>query len=130
MLSNINADKDQLVQISLVGQPQLKEVLRRPELRQLAQRVSSHFFIPPLDAGEVAGYIQHRLKVSGREEPLFTLAACERIAQLSGGIPRSINILCDTALVYGFSDELRLVDVDIIDDVVKDQDEFGVFSMG
>ena len=130
MLSNINADKDQLLQIILVGQPQLKEVLRRPELRQLAQRVSSHFFIPPLDAGEVAGYIQHRLKVSGREEPLFTMAACERIAQLSGGIPRSINILCDTALVYGFSDELRLVDVDIIDDVVKDQDEFGVFSMG
>lgn len=78
----------------------------------------------------MTGYIQHRLKVSGREEPLFTLAACERIAQLSGGIPRSINILCDTALVYGFSDELRLVDVDIIDDVVKDQDEFGVFSMG
>ena len=60
---------------------------------------------------------------------MFTPAACERIAQLSHGIPRSINILCDTALVYGFSDELDLVDVDIIDDVVKDQDDFGVFSM-
>lgn len=129
MLSNINADKDQLLQIILVGQPQLKEVLRRPELRQLAQRVASHFFIPPLDAGEVAGYIQHRLKISGRLEPLFTSAAYVRIAQLSRGIPRSINILCDTALVYGFSEELARIDVSIIDDVVKDQAEFGVFSM-
>ena len=129
MLSNINADKDQLLQIILVGQPQLKEVLRRPELRQLAQRVASHFFIPPLDTSEVAGYIRHRLQISGREEPLFTVAACERVAQLSRGIPRSINILCDTALVYGFSEGLDLVDIDIIEDVVRDQDEFGVFSM-
>jgi general secretion pathway protein A len=129
MLSNINADKDQLLQIILVGQPQLKEVLRRPELRQLAQRVSSHFFIPPLEAGEVAGYIQHRLKISGRMEPLFTSAANLRVAHLSRGVPRSINILCDTALVYGFSEGLARIDVGLIEDVVKDQSEFGVFSM-
>ncbi len=128
MLSNINADKDQLLQIILVGQPQLKEVLRRPELRQLAQRVSSHFFIPPLDTSEITAYILHRLEVSGRKEALFTVAACERVAKLSRGIPRSINILCDTALVYGFSDGIDLIDVDVINDVVKDQDEFGVFS--
>lgn len=129
MLSNINADKDQLLQIILVGQPQLKEVLNRPELRQLAQRVSAHFFIPPLEADDVAGYVQHRLEVSGRLESLFTSAACVRIAQLSRGIPRSINILCDTALVYGYSEGLARIDVGIIDDVVKDQAEFGVFSL-
>lgn len=130
VLSNINADKDQLLQIILVGQPQLKELLGRPELRQLAQRVSSHFFIPPLETNEVAGYILHRLKVSGRIAPLFTTAACARIAQLSAGIPRSINILCDTALVYGFSEGLDLIDVNTVDEVIKDQVEFGVFSMG
>ena len=130
VLSNINADKDQLLQIILVGQPQLRELLRRPELRQLTQRVSAHCFIPPLEANEVAGYILHRLNISGRVAPLFTAAACARIAQLSAGIPRSINILCDTALVYGFSEELALIDVNTIDEVVRDQVEFGVFSVG
>ena len=129
VLSNINADKDQLLQIILVGQPQLKELLRRPELRQLRQRVSSHFFLPPLDEGEVAGYISHRLAIAGCTQLLFTATACARVAQVSGGIPRSINILCDTALVYGFSAELALIDVGVIEEVVRDQAEFGVFSM-
>ena len=129
VLSNINADKDQLLQVILVGQPQLKELIRRPELRQLRQRVSSHFFIPPLETAEVASYITHRLAIAGRVEPLFTAEAFARIAQLAGGIPRSINILCDTALVYGFSEAFTLIDVGIIDEVLKDQAEFGVFSM-
>lgn len=129
MLSNINADKDQLLQMILVGQPQMKEVLRRPELQQFVQRVSAHFFIAPLEAVDVEQYIRHRLKVSGREEPLFTSAACERIAQVSRCIPRTINILCDTALVYGYSGEALEIDVDLVNEVIRDQSDFGVFSM-
>ena len=128
MLSNINADKDQLLQIILVGQPQLKNLLRRPELQQFAQRVSAHFFIPPLDAAEVERYIDHRLKVAGRVRPLFTSSACQRIAEASRGIPRSINILCDTVLVYGFSGESAIIDADLVEEVIRDQAEFGVLS--
>lgn len=129
MLSNINADKDQLLQMILVGQPQLKDILRRPELQQFVQRVSAHFFIPPLEAVEVERYIQHRLTIAGRETPLLTPAACERIADISRGIPRTINILCDTALVYGFSAEMAEIDVDLIEEVIRDQADFGVFSL-
>lgn len=128
MLSNINADKDQLLQIILVGQPQLKDLLRRPDMQQFSQRVAVHFFIPPFRSPEVALYIQHRLKVAGRTEPLFTAKACERIAEASGGIPRSINILCDTALVYGFSAGVEQIDSDLIEEVLQDQSDYGVFS--
>ncbi|MFY9329062.1 MAG: AAA family ATPase [Georgfuchsia sp.] len=129
MLSNINADKDQLLQMILVGQPQLKDLLRRPELQQFAQRVSAHFFIPPLEKSEVESYITHRLRVSGRMEPLFTHAACERIAEVSRGIPRTINILCDTALVYGFSGDAQAIDLDLVEEVISDQSQFGIFSL-
>jgi type II secretory pathway predicted ATPase ExeA len=129
MLSNINADKDQLLQMILVGQPQLMDILRRPELQQFVQRVSTHFFIPPLDAGDVERYIRHRLQVAGRDEALFTSAACGHIAKVSRGIPRTVNILCDTALVYGFSGDAAMIDVDLIDEVIRDQAEFGVFSL-
>lgn len=125
MLSNINVGKDQLLQIMLVGQPQLRDLLQRPELRQVAQRVSAHFFIPPLEPPEVERYIRARLRHAGREAPLFTLKACARIAEASKGIPRSINILCDTALVYGFSAGLEWIDDEVIDEVLQDQLEFG-----
>lgn len=125
MLSNINADKDQLLQILLVGQPQLNELLRRPELVQFAQRVSVQFFVPPLGTVEVERYIRHRLKVAGREKPLFTLKACQRIAEATNGVPRSINILCDTALVYGFSAEREWIDDELIEEVLSDRAEYG-----
>lgn len=129
MLSNINADKYQLLQMILVGQPQLKELLRRPELQQFAQRVSAHFFIPPLEKEEVGPYIKFRLFVSGRTTPLFTPAAIERIADASRGVPRTINILCDTVLVYGFASELQSIDVDQVNEVIRDQSTFGIFSL-
>jgi len=128
MLSNINADKDQLLQIILVGQPQLRDLLRKPELEQFYQRVSVDFFIPPLQVFEVDKYIQHRLHVAGRDEALFTPGASRLIAETSKGIPRSINILCDTALVYGFSTGAKKLDINIVREVVKDRAEYGVFS--
>lgn len=128
MLSNINADKDQLLQIVLVGQPQLRELLRRPDLQQFFQRVAVDFFIPPLDAHEVRVYISHRLKVAGRELPLFSSQAMTMIAEASKGFPRTINILCDMALVYGFSAGAEVIGVEIVREMLRDRAEYGVFS--
>jgi type II secretory pathway predicted ATPase ExeA len=128
MLSNINADKDQLLQVVLVGQPQLRQLLRRPELQQFAQRVATDFFIPPLNSVEVDDYITHRLKVAGRERQLFTPLATAKIAKAAQGIPRSINILCDTTLVYGFAAEARLIDVHLVDEVLSDRNQYGVLG--
>jgi len=128
MLSNINADKDQLLQIILVGQPQLRDNLRRPDLQQFMQRVSVDFYLPPMAPSEVKKYIHHRLRVAGRETPLFTDEACARIADYTGGIPRAINTLCDTVLVYGLSSDVGQIDVDLVDEVLQDKNDYGVFS--
>lgn len=128
MLSNINADNDQLVQVLLVGQPQLRDTLASPELRQFAQRVAVHFHIPALDAAEVEHYIGHRLAVAGRTAPVFTPEACLRIAEASRGMPRSINVLCDTALVYGYSGESESIALALVEDVIRDRASYGVFA--
>ncbi len=128
MLSNINADKDQLLQIILVGQPQLRDLLRRPELEQFYQRVSVDFYIPPLQAFEVEKYIQHRLHVVGRDQPLFTSGAARLIAEYSKGIPRAINILCDTSLVYGYSTNSKKIDINLVREVIQDRTDYGVLG--
>ena len=128
MLSNINADKNQLLQIMLVGQPQLKDLLLKPELLQFSQRVEVDFHIRPFESADVQGYIQHRLKVAGRETPLFTAEACARIAEASQGTPRRINILCNTALVYGFAAESTLIDLALVEEMLNDKAEFGALS--
>ena len=125
MLSNINADKNQLLQIMLVGQPQLKDMLMRPELLQFAQRIEVDFHIKPFAASDVESYIRHRLAIAGREAPLFTPEACARIAEASQGIPRRINILCNTTLVYGFSAEAESIDLELVEEVLSDKAEFG-----
>ena len=128
MLSNINADKHQLLQIMLVGQPQLKEMLSRPEMLQFSQRVEADFHIKPFAASDVQNYIKHRLEIAGRKKPLFTPEACVRIAEASKGIPRRINILCNTALVYGFSAEAELINLKLVEEVLSDKAEFGALS--
>ena len=128
MLSNINADKDQLLQMVLVGQPQLRELLKRPELTQFAQRVAVDYYIPPLGTVEVADYIEHRLRVAGRDRSLFSPLAMSKIAKAAQGVPRNINTLCDMALVYGYAYEARVIDVHIIDEVLQDRSQFGVLG--
>jgi general secretion pathway protein A len=128
MLSNINADKDQLLQIILAGQPQLKEKLREPQLLQLAQRVSSDFHLKPLLTNDVIRYITFRLQAVGCSYELFTEDACRMIARASRGIPRAINILCDTALVYGFAAEANQIGPELVSLVIKNKQEFGVLS--
>ena len=128
MLSNINADKDQLLQIVLVGQPQLMTLMQQPELQQFAQRVSVDFHLPALNRSEVGLYILHRLKVGGRTKPIFTHDAIMRIGEVSGGVPRSINILCDLVLVYGFSQGLDRIGSKIVEEVFRDKQKFGIFK--
>jgi general secretion pathway protein A len=127
MLSNINADKFQILQLILVGQPQLREVLMAPKLHQFAQRISSDFHLSPLDAKEVANYIAFRLEAVGSRRLLFTEEACALIAIASGGIPRMINVLCDTALVYGFAGDRKIVGQDIVREVIADKQQHSMF---
>ncbi|MCC2673566.1 MAG: family ATPase [Ramlibacter sp.] len=126
MLSNINADKDQLLQVVLVGQPQLKALLARPELHQFTQRIGVDFFLPPLRGPEVTEYIRYRLSVAGRKQDLFTDDAIALISHVSGGVPRSINILCDTALVYGYAAEAAAIDSSLVQEVLQDRKDYGI----
>ncbi len=126
MLSNINADKDQFLQIILVGQPQLKDMLRTPQLLQFVQRVSSDFHLKPLAASDVEQYINFRLNAVGAKYQLFSAEACQLIAQASRGIPRTINILCDTALVYGFATAVRQITADLVTMVIADKQQYGI----
>jgi general secretion pathway protein A len=128
MLSNINADKDQYVQLILVGQPQLKDLLSSPQLVQFAQRVSADFHLRPLSPDEVTQYIDYRLSAAGARDPLFSREACAVIAQASAGIPRTINILCDTALVYGYACQSDWITPEIVNDVIAHKRTFGVFA--
>jgi type II secretory pathway predicted ATPase ExeA len=100
MLSNINADKDQALQVVLSGQRELRETLRSPELVQFAQRIAVDYHLDALSESETAGYIRHRLEVAGGDPDIFTARACAAIHRYSNGVPRLINLLCDTALVY------------------------------
>ncbi|MCW9024514.1 MAG: AAA family ATPase [Gammaproteobacteria bacterium] len=126
MLSNINSEKDQLLQIILVGQPKLLENLHRPDLKQFAQRISVDYSLAPLDATETCAYIQHRLKVAGANPGIFNTAACSLIYQHSKGIPRLINMLCDTAMVYGYAEQTKTIDASIIIDVIKERETQGM----
>ena len=132
MISNINADSHQILQLILVGQPQLRDMLLRPELHQFAQRISSDFHIRPLAEPEVTEYISFRLEAVGGPKPpraLFSREACTKIAVASGGIPRMINILCDTALVYGFAREERSISANLVDDVIADKQQYSIFPV-
>ena len=129
MLSNINVDKYQYLQLVLVGQPQLKDMLCRPQLLQFAQRVSSDFHLKPLAQNEVAEYIDFRLSAAGARDHLFSDEACIKIAEASLGIPRVINNLCDMALIYGFSTGANLVTSKLVGEVIEDKRNFGIFPL-
>jgi type II secretory pathway predicted ATPase ExeA len=129
MISNVNTHERELLQIVLSGQPQLKQLLAGPEMTQFVQRVSSDFHLSLLGRKEVTGYIDHRLKVAGAERPLFDAPASELIAYATRGTPRLINILCDTALLYAFAIDAPIVDQEIIQKVLDDKREHGVFPL-
>jgi len=129
MLSNINADKDMVLQMVLVGQPELREVLQRPELTQFAQRVGAEYHLEGMNAEDTAAYIRHRLKVAGGDPQLFDERACQEVYEHSGGVPRLINLLCDTALIYAFADDRGTVDAKLIRDVAREKQRGGFFPV-
>ena len=99
LLTNLETTKHKLLHIFLVGQPELRRMLNREGLRQINQRITARFHLRPLGPGETAEYIRHRIAVAGVDRPLFTGSAIRRIHQVSGGVPRLVNILCDRALL-------------------------------
>lgn len=120
MLSNLESEKNHLLQILLVGQPELKNKLQEKNLEQFIQRVTVYWHLKALDEGEVYQYIRHRLWVAGSDNlELFTQKAIEAVHHHSKGIPRMINIICDAALVHGFADELTTITEDVITDIVN-----------
>lgn len=128
MLSNINSDKDELLQLVLVGQPGLREILARRDLEQLVQRISADFNIGPLTQVETRKYINRRMKLAGATQTIFPARSCDLIFEATGGVPRMINILCDLCLVHGFSDECHQIEEDLIRDFLNETNERGIYN--
>ncbi|MEI6703611.1 MAG: XrtA/PEP-CTERM system-associated ATPase, partial [Deltaproteobacteria bacterium] len=123
MLSNLETSDSKLLQIFLVGQPELRNLLAKPELRQLRQRISIHCNLTPLNRQEVEEYIFHRLQVAGNRDAVrFAPQALDLIFVYSGGIPRLINIICDFMLLAAFAEGLHDVSEEIIRDIIGDLD--------
>ncbi len=120
MLTNINSNKDELLQLILMGQPELREMITRHELRQFAQRVTASFHIPDMDLETTRGYVRHRLQHAGGSGDEFTDRAVERIYLKSGGVPRLVNKLADFAMVYAVTSDKSVVDEEVIDEVLAD----------
>jgi general secretion pathway protein A len=121
MLSNLETEKDKLFQIVLVGQPELRDKLNSPHLRQLRQRISVQYHILPLELDEIGQYINHRLNVAGSDGSIiFTDKAIDHIYRYSEGVPRLINIVCDRALLAGYVLEKKKISHDLIIKCVRE----------
>ena len=105
LLTNLETASQKLLQITLIGQPELRTMLARNDLRQLAQRITGRYHLEPLSHTETEEYIRHRLKVAGATATIFTSQACRELYRLSGGIPRIINVIADRALLGAFTQE-------------------------
>jgi general secretion pathway protein A len=114
LLTNLETETQKLLQIILIGQPELRELLDRTELRQLAQRITGRYHLAPLSADETSAYVRHRLRVAGATREVFTSGALREIRRLSGGVPRLINIICDRALLGAFTEDRHLVKAGVV----------------
>ncbi len=121
MLSNLETETDKLIQIVLMGQPELKQKLWLKELTQLRQRVTLHYHLGALDAPETGGYVAHRMHVAGANGvEIFQPEALDKIYGATKGVPRLINGLCDRALLTGYVQDSRVIGAEIIDEVVQE----------
>jgi general secretion pathway protein A len=120
LLSNFETTRQKLIQILLVGHPELRDKLNRPELRQLKQRIGLRCHIDALSPEETQLYILHRLRVAGASDTgIFTDAALQSISDYSGGVPRVINIVCDHCLLSGYADSKRRIDRAVVIEAVE-----------
>jgi type II secretory pathway predicted ATPase ExeA len=129
VLSNVNTGKEMILQTILIGQPELRETLRLQSLRQFAQRIAIDHHIEALSHDETRRYIQHRLGVAGGSVEVFSSAALDLIHKSTGGVPRLVNLICDTALVYGFSEQRSTIDADLIEQVIRDRSAGGLLPL-
>jgi type II secretory pathway predicted ATPase ExeA len=120
MLSNFQADDSLPLQIFLIGQPELRTVLKSPGMHQLRQRIAVNYHLNGLNRDETQKYIEYRLQKAGGAKNLFSPAAVELIFQTTSGIPRSINILCDSSLLYGFAEEVDTIDDEVVKSVLNE----------
>jgi general secretion pathway protein A len=109
LLTNLETPTQKLLQIILIGQPELRDLLDRNDLRQLAQRITGRYHLMPLSREETKGYVRHRLRVAGAPDEIFTPAALSEVHRLSSGIPRVINVACDRALLGAYTQETRRI---------------------
>jgi general secretion pathway protein A len=123
MFININSGKDEVLQLVLIGQPELRDLVSRPDMRQFAQRIAASYHLSAMDLKSVRAYIPHRLARAGCEKKIFSPSAVKLIHDVTGGVPRLVNQLCDLSLVYAFSKGRRLVGTQIVQQVLDD----GVF---
>ncbi|WP_395340788.1 ExeA family protein [Ningiella sp. W23] len=128
LLTNLETNREKLLKVVLIGQPELQQLLRRNELRQLAQRITARYHLLPLTQQEVGQYVDHRLSVADLSQSPFTRASIEHLFAISGGIPRVINLLCDRALSLGYALQRPFIDYQVMtsasyqvlgDDIVK-----------
>ena len=126
MLTNINSGKDELLQLVLVGQPELRDTVLQPDLRQFAQRVSASFHLSAMGVDTIRDYIAHRLTVAGGAPDIFSDEACREIHAQTGGVPRLVNQICDLAMVYAFTNNEYHVSSKTIRQIIAD----GVFFAG
>lgn len=120
MLTNINSGSDVLLQIVLVGQPDLRDTVRRPDMEQFIQRVAASFHLPAMSAEVQGRYIDHRLKVAGASGPIFDAAALAAVHAATGGVPRLTNQICDLAMLYAYSADKQVVDAACVQHVIDD----------
>ena len=129
VLSNMNSGREMVLQTILIGQPELRETLRLQSLRQFAQRIAIDHHLDALPADETGNYIRHRVAVAGGPEELFASNVIPVIHDCTGGIPRLINMICDTALVYGFSDQRARIEVDLVEQAIRDRAAGGLLPL-
>lgn len=130
MLTNINSNKDELIQLILVGQPELRDIVRAPNMRQLAQRVAASFHLERLDLERARLYVAHRLKAAGGTGAEISPEAIEVIFNHTGGVPRLLNQLCDFAMIYAWSDDQHVVTPKEVRSVLNDGVFFGDTEAG
>lgn len=130
MLTNINSNKDELIQLILVGQPELRDIVRAPNMRQLAQRVAASFHLDRLDRDRTRLYIRHRLTAVGGTGEEISPEAADVIFEHTGGVPRLVNQLCDFSMIYAWSDERHSVTPKEVMAVLNDGVFFGDISIG
>ncbi len=128
MLSNLQTDEDMLMQIMIVGQPELREKIIDPRLEQFAQRIAVSYHLSAMNRDETGQYIVHRLEKAGGDPDLFTPDAVDKIFEVSCGIPRTINLLCDGCLVYTYAEGQHTIDDQIVEQVIEEKGGIGIIT--